>query len=123
MTDSLNAGASSLGAIRYNKLVRDRIPEIVAASGLVAITRPLSDEEYLAALRAKVSEEAAELADAPDDEVATEIADLQEVVSALMAALGLAPEEVERVRAERKRDRGAFETRTFLVETRPPEKK
>ncbi len=122
MTDQQPAGASSLGVIRYQKLVRDRIPEIVAESGLVAITRKLGDDEYVAALRAKISEEATELADAPDDEVATEIADLQEVIAALMAALKLSPEDVERVRRLRERERGGFATRTFLVDTRPPER-
>jgi predicted house-cleaning noncanonical NTP pyrophosphatase (MazG superfamily) len=122
MTDDHHAGASSLGVIRYNKLVRDRIPEIVAQSGLVAVTRSLDDEEFLAALRAKISEEAAELADAPEDEIAEELADLQEVILALLAALRLSPDEIERVRRERAEARGAFATRTFLIETRPPEK-
>jgi predicted house-cleaning noncanonical NTP pyrophosphatase (MazG superfamily) len=122
MTDPQHAGASSFGVIRYEKLVRDRIPEIVAENGLVAITRTLSGEEYLEALRAKVSEEAAELADAPDEEVAVELADLQEACAALMAAMDLTPEEVERVRVDRALKRGTFATRTFLIETRPREK-
>ncbi len=122
MTGDQHAGASSLGVIRYNKLVRDRIPEIVAQSGLTAVTRALNDEEFVAALRAKISEEASELADAPEEEIAEEIADLQEVILALLAALRLSPDEIERVRRERAEARGAFATRTFLVETRPPEK-
>lgn len=122
MTESRHAGASSLGAIRYEKLVRDRIPEIVAQSGLAAVTRTLTGAEFIAALRAKVAEEATELADAPDEEVVTELADLQEVVAALMLEMNLSQEDVDRVRAARALERGAFATRTFLVETRPLDK-
>jgi predicted house-cleaning noncanonical NTP pyrophosphatase (MazG superfamily) len=122
MTEPRHAGASSLGAIRYEKLVRDRIPEIVVQSGLVAVTRTLTAGEFVAALRAKVAEEATELADAPDEEVATELADLQEAVAALMLEMNLSQEDVDRVRRARAQERGTFSTRTFLVETRPPEK-
>jgi predicted house-cleaning noncanonical NTP pyrophosphatase (MazG superfamily) len=122
MTDPKHPGASSLGVIRYGKLVRDRIPEIVAESGLIAITRTLSDEEFVAALRAKVAEEAEELADAPDDDVLTELADVQEAIAALIVAMKLSPAEIERVRHLRAKDRGGFGTRTYLVETRPREK-
>ncbi len=121
--DEHYAGASSLGAIRYDKLVRDRIPEIVSASGLVPVTRTLGEREYIAALRAKVAEEAAELADASDEELVNELADLQEACDALGTALQIAPEDVRRAREERARSRGLFEKRTFLIETHPREKR
>ena len=44
----------------YNKLVRDRIPEIIEASGNTCITEILSDEEYLKMIDAKFDEELAE---------------------------------------------------------------
>lgn len=121
--DEHYAGASSLGAIRYDKLVRDRIPEIVSAGGLVPVTRTLGEHEYVAALRAKVVEEAAELADASDEELVEELADLQEVCDALSVALRISAEDVRRVREERARLRGRFEKRTLLIETHPREKR
>lgn len=44
----------------YNKLVRDKIPEIIEADGKVCKTCILSNEEYIAALEAKLNEEVAE---------------------------------------------------------------
>ena len=38
----------------YNKLVRDKIPEIIEADGKVCRTHILSNEEYIAALEAKL---------------------------------------------------------------------
>ena len=35
---------------RYNKLVRDRIPEIIETSGNTCVTEILSDEDYLKTL-------------------------------------------------------------------------
>lgn len=44
----------------YNKLVRDRIPEIIQASGKMCSTEILPDEDYLKYLDAKLDEELAE---------------------------------------------------------------
>ena len=44
----------------YNKLVRDKIPEIIEADGKTCKTKILSDEEYIAALETKLNEEVAE---------------------------------------------------------------
>src|ERR1700679_4294977 len=61
----------------YNKLVRDKIPEIIRADGKKLKTRVLSDEEHLEALLAKVEEELKELREAKNVE---ELADLHEVL-------------------------------------------
>ena len=45
---------------QYNKLVRDRIPEIIEASGKNCVTEILSDADYLKMLDAKLDEELAE---------------------------------------------------------------
>lgn len=44
----------------YQKLVRDRIPEIIEASGKSCVTEILSDADYLELLDAKLDEELAE---------------------------------------------------------------
>ncbi len=103
----------------YNKLVRDRIPEIIAAEGKGTETRVLDDAEYRAALAVKILEEAGELSEAGRSgnsaEIAKEAADVLETLEALCAAHGISTEDVRRVKEKRRRDRGAFEGRIFLV--------
>ena len=64
---------------KYNKLVRDRIPEIIESSGRTCVTEILSDEEYLKMLDAKLDEE---LAEYHADQNIEELADLMEVIRA-----------------------------------------
>lgn len=72
----------------YHKLVRDRIPALIAASGRQYAVATLDEVAYAAALQATLVEEAAEAA-APDADLATELADVLEVVAALAATAGL----------------------------------
>ena len=71
----------------YNKLVRDRIPEIIAADGRQFATEIMNEDEYRRALLAKLVEEAQEVASAEVDEIAKEIADLCEVIDALVTGV------------------------------------
>ena len=93
------------------KLVRDRIPDIIAASGRKCETRILSDSEYIRALNDKLDEELAEFHEAQNLE---ELADLTEVIRALSSALGFSPEQLEELRREKAENRGGFEQKIFL---------
>lgn len=99
--------------IKYNKLVRDRIPEIIEASGKSCVTEILSDEDYLKMLDAKLDEE---LAEYHKDQNVEELADLLEVIRACAVARGSSVEELELVRAEKAAKRGGFEKRLLLKE-------
>lgn len=99
--------------ISYDKLVRDRIPEIIAASGKQCTTEILSEEQYLKKLDAKLDEELAEYHQDPNIE---ELADLLEVIRAAAIARGYSVDELERVRAEKAAKRGGFEKRILLRE-------
>ena len=88
---------------RYNKLVRDRIPEIIEASGNSCKIEFLSDEEYLKMIDAKLDEE---LAEYHKDQNIEELADLLEVVRAAAIARGYTLEELENVRAKKAENRG-----------------
>ena len=104
----------------YDKLIRDRIPEIMDRAGVAYEIDTLDDEAYLAALRTKLVEEAREVAEAEDEaELVKELGDVLEVVAALTAAAGLDAEEIEAVRARRREERGGFERRIRLVRTDP----
>ncbi len=97
------------------KLIRDRIPEIIAAAGRTSTTRSLSPSDYDHALRAKLQEEAAEAAAASRADLLTELADLQEVIEHLLALHDLDPQALAEIKAQRHRDRGGFQQRLELI--------
>ena len=97
--------------ITHNKLVCDKIPEIITAAGKPPVTCVLSDEEYLAELDRKLNEECAEY---QADKSIEEMADVLEVLYAIAAARGHSVEELERVRAEKAEKRGGFLGRIYL---------
>ena len=97
--------------IIYNKLVRDKIPEIIKASGKTYETEILSDEEYLQMLDKKLDEE---LAEYHQEQNIEELADLLEVLYATAKARGYSIEELEQVRVEKQKARGGFEKKLLL---------
>ena len=97
----------------YQKLVRDRIPEIIVSSGRACVTEILSDEDYLQMLDAKLDEE---LAEYHADQNIEELADLMEVIRACAVARGYTIEELERVRSDKAAKRGGFEKKILLKE-------
>ena len=99
---------------KYNKLVRDRIPEIIESSGKTCVTEILSDEEYLRMVDAKLDEE---LAEYHKDQNIEELADLLEVIRAATLARGYTLEELEDVRAKKAEKRGGFAKKILLSET------
>ncbi len=98
----------------HNKLVRDRIPEIIRINGQSCLCRTLNDQEYLDALDAKLSEELSEYL---EDKSMEELADLLEVIRAVIIARGSTYEEVEAIRKAKAETRGGFEKRIWLAET------
>lgn len=103
----------------HNKLVRDRIPEIIEASGKNCICQTLDDQAYLAALDQKLNEE---LAEYQQDKSMEELADLLEVIRAVIKARGSTWEEVEAIRKAKAEKRGGFEQKIWLVETSDSQK-
>lgn len=102
-----------MSVITYNKLVRDRIPEIIEKDGKTCIVETLSKEKYLEMLDAKSDEE---LAEYHKDQNIEELADLLEVLLATAKARGYSAEELEKVRREKSEKRGGFEKRLLLRE-------
>ena len=98
----------------YNKLIRDRIPEIIEASGAECKTEILSDERYLEMIDAKLDEE---LVEYHKDQNFEELADLLEVIRAATIGLGYTLEDLEAVRAKKAEKRGGFEKKILLIET------
>ena len=99
--------------ITYSKAVRDRIPEIIRASGKECTVEQVSPEKWLELLNEKLSEEVAEYQENPSLE---ELADILEIMRAIVALRGETWEELESVRAEKAEKRGGFEERLVLGE-------
>lgn len=99
--------------IVHNKLVRDKILEIIEQAGDTPVSRVLNDEEYLVELVRKLGEESEEF---KADLSIEELADIQEVVLALADVIA-SRAELENVRAEKVTKRGGFEKRIFLERT------
>ncbi|XEC96001.1 phosphoribosyl-ATP pyrophosphohydrolase [Paenibacillus tarimensis] len=101
----------------YNKLVRDRIPEIIQKQGKACSTRILDSTEYITELRTKLQEETNEyLAAESDSEAIEELADIMELLHALAEAHGATAWQLEQIRAEKAEKRGGFKDRLYLIE-------
>ncbi|GAB4290076.1 MAG: nucleoside triphosphate pyrophosphohydrolase [Oscillatoriaceae cyanobacterium] len=101
----------------YHKLIRDNIPDIIRQQQVNFATKILSEEQYRQALRQKLLEEAAEAATANDENLVMELADLAEVIDALMAVYGISPEAVQATQNQRHQERGGFTQRLMLLWT------
>ncbi|QTM99051.1 phosphoribosyl-ATP pyrophosphohydrolase [Sediminibacillus dalangtanensis] len=100
----------------YHKLVRDYIPQIIEQNGKNSLTSILSDQEYIAALKQKVNEEAEELVTAETkQDIIEEAADMLELLHAIAEVNGTSIEEIEKERKKKKAERGGFRERVFLL--------
>ena len=99
---------------QYDKLVRDRIPEIIEKDGRTCKTIVLSDEECLEYLNKKLLEETNEYLESKQIE---ELADLEEVLRAILILRGVSYEDFEKIRNDKVEIRGAFDKKLLLKET------
>lgn len=93
------------------KIVRDRIPEIIMASGKNPVFQIVTKEEAVAGLEQKLQEELDEYL---ADHSLEEMADLLEVMHGILFQRGISWEELEAVRLKKLQSRGGFENRVFL---------
>ena len=100
--------------VTYNKLVRDRVPEIIRQDGHRAVTRVLDHDGFLAELLAKLVEEAQEARAASADDLPAELADVLEVLQAAVTAAGMTWEELLAVAEGKRARRGGFSRQLFL---------
>lgn len=102
-----------MSTIQYNKLVRDRIPEIIEASGKTCTYETLPDEQYLELLNKKLLEEVNEYLESGTVE---ELADIGEVMHAILESMGVTLEQFQHVRLEKLAARGGFSKKILLKE-------
>ena len=99
------------------KLVRDLIPEIIKSSGKVPITCQVSGPDLIAALRVKAKEEVDELYEAEHQQLLEEIADVYEVLRALVVCENHTWSEIEEIAKDKRIKRGGFAGGLWLLET------
>lgn len=109
-----------MGVITYNKLVRDRIPEIIEKDGKTCKTEILSGDEYIKMIDAKLDEE---LAEYHKDQNIEELADLLEVIYAAAVARGYSIDDLEFERRKKADERGGFAKKIFLKSVTDPNSK
>ena len=101
--------------MKYNKLVRDKIPEIIKSKGSTPTTHIASDEEYCQKLKEKLLEEAKEFIESDKEE---ELADILEVLYAIFDYKKIDRINLETLRIEKANKRGAFKNKIILDETK-----
>lgn len=101
--------------MKYNKLVRDKIPEIIKNKGKIPVTHLAGDEEYWNKLKEKLSEEVNEFLEESNEE---ELADVLEVIYAICEHKNFNEEEIEKMRLKKKEGRGGFSKKIILDEVK-----
>ncbi|MBS5854337.1 MAG: nucleoside triphosphate pyrophosphohydrolase [Clostridium sp.] len=97
----------------YNKLVRDKIIDIIEADGRIAKYRILDDNEYRQELNKKLQEEVKEYL---EDNNVEELADIVEVIYGILNSMEVSIKEFEKIRINKQEKRGAFEKKIYLEE-------
>ena len=98
----------------FNKLVRDKIPEIIESNNEICKTKILSENDYLIELNKKLQEEVGEYLASGEIE---ELADIEEVLRAILDIKECSYDNFERIRKSKVDMRGAFKERIFLEYT------
>ena len=99
---------------KYDKLVRDKIPQVLDSKGITCTIRIVEGQEYIDWLSAKLKEEVEEFIQDNNEE---EIADIMEVLRAIIAAHGFSSEYIEEIRKNKLEERGGFSAKLVLEQT------
>ena len=99
---------------KYNKLVRDKIPEIIEKDGHIPFTHTATNEEHWEKLLEKLQEELTEFSASNGSQ--DELADILEVIDAICEFKGISREDLEKRKEEKNQKRGGFKKRIILEE-------
>jgi predicted house-cleaning noncanonical NTP pyrophosphatase (MazG superfamily) len=98
----------------FNKVIRDKIPEIIQKDGYTCNVQVISDEKFLLEIEKKLSEEVIEY---QNDKTPEELADILEVIYKIAQLKGISKDELEKIRVKKLEDKGGFAKNLFLIDT------
>ncbi|MES2214617.1 MAG: nucleoside triphosphate pyrophosphohydrolase [Pseudomonadota bacterium] len=98
---------------KIDKLIRDKLPEIIKAKGARIEARIMEQDEYIKRLKDKLIEESLEVSDATTEDMIEELADVFEVLHALREALNLSFSQIEQKRLSKKDSNGGFKKKLY----------
>jgi len=102
----------------FNKLVRDKIPEIIKNNNEIPTIRILNDKDYKEELLKKLLEECNEVINATNNtQTLEELADTLEVIDSIIKLNNSTFDEVRKIKEEKRNKRGGFEKRIYLIKT------
>lgn len=99
--------------MKYNKLIRDKIPEIIKSKGKTSTTHIASDEEYWKSLKEKLKEEVIEFDKDSNEE---EFADVLEVLEAIKEFKNFNQDNIEHIKEKKAKEKGKFKEKIILDE-------
>lgn len=98
----------------YNKLVRDKIPNIIEEKGETPVIKILDESDYKKELEKKLYEEYKEVIEASGDDRIEELADMLEVIKALASLENKNLNDIIDIADKKNKKRGAFDEKIFL---------
>lgn len=104
--------------IKYDKLIRDNIPEMIKASGKECEVSVLDNEHFIKKLKEKLLEETQEVISASENDLVAELADVLEVLEAIESYYGIEHRTVENIKHHKALKNGKFSKKLVLLETR-----
>lgn len=103
-----------LRSFKVDKLIRDQLPSIMKAQGIVVHERIMEQGEFIQKLKDKLLEESEEVRQTQNsEELLEELADVLEVIHTLVSATGLSMQQIEEGRIQKRKQKGGFEGRIF----------
>lgn len=101
--------------MEYNKLVRDKIPEIIKQKNKIPVVHIAKGDEYLKKLKEKLQEEVSEFSKNDSEE---ELADILEVINSICKFKNINKEKLDVIRKNKEREKGSFNKRIILEKVR-----
>lgn len=103
--------------IYHNKLIRDNVPEVIESNNEPYETVELDDKKFETELKKKLVEESKEVSDCSSEELVNELADVLELIKSIAAHYNISFKKVEGFQKKKRKERGAFKKRLFLIWT------